>query len=303
VSGRDCLEPFGHSVVCILFYACGLNNYQQFTGNRTQAPTFGGMSNYQLVTVFGDRKLRLNGNTAAVVNLDTPISEDRMQAIAADFCQPATSFLWPAYDEGAYHIRWFAPDGEIDLCGHGSLAAIASLNKSTGPVKLHYKTGVIVAERDGSEDAHIDIQGIATKDEEKVPAIVEEALGISIKEYFPTDNKHILVVEQEEMVRDMKPDFATLRQHPNFGWIVTSEGREVDFVSRTLVPHVGQLEDPATGSSHACLTPFWSNRLSKTKMNALQLSRRGARFHCEMDGETVRLKGEFDVWGSGTIRP
>ena len=58
------------------------------------------------------------------------------------------------------------------------------------------------------------------------------------------------------------------------GVIVTAKGNEVDFVSRFFGPQVGVDEDPVTGSAHTSLTPYWSKKLGKTEMTALQLSKR-----------------------------
>ncbi len=97
----------------------------------------------------------------------------------------------------------------------------------------------------------------------------------------------------------MRPDFAKLRESEIFGYAVTAPGDQVDFVSRTIVPHVQQLEDHATGSSHAALTPFWAERLNKNQMQALQLSRRGGRFVCSLEGDQVTLEGKFSVLARG----
>ena len=87
----------------------------------------------------------------------------------------------------------------------------------------------------------------------------------------------------------------------NSVYSVTALGDEVDFVSRTLIPHVQQLEDPATGSSHAALTPFWRERLKKDRMVAHQLSKRGGKFVCEMENEQVKLTGSFSMLAKGEL--
>jgi PhzF family phenazine biosynthesis protein len=260
-------------------------------------------ANYQLITVFSDIQNRLLGNTAAVVRLQNPISESSMQQVAADFNQPATAFVWPAFDNHAFHIRWYAPDGEIGLCGHGSLAAVACLDQTDDPVTLHYKDGKIRGQKQGERQAWIDIAAITNDESKDIPSDIEEALGVEIKNYYPTSNKHIVLLHNEKAVKTLSPDFAKMRTNPIFGWIVTAKGEEVDFVSRTFVPHVQQLEDPATGSSHACLAPFWSARLEKSNLRGIQLSKRGGYFSCMMheEGKTVRMTGESLSWAEGEI--
>lgn len=256
---------------------------------------------FSLIQVFDDPMLNFKGNTAVVLLLDQALSPEKMQEIAADFSQPATTFLWRENKDGFWKVRWFAPDGEIDLCGHGSLAAIAFLsnNNASDNFTLKYGKGTISGTCLANK-CTIEMEPITIVKEIEPSELLCEALRTTIKSHFVTDNKHILVLENEEQVRNLKPDFARLRQSEIFGYAVTAPGHTVDFVSRTLVPHVQQLEDPATGSSHAALVPYWSQRLGKTKMTALQLSRRGGKFYCEMGDQKVRLSGSFTVLAEGS---
>lgn len=248
-----------------------------------------------LIAVFNDIKQGLQGNTAAVLLTEEPLSEKRMRQMAADFNQPATTFLSPTEHEDTYRVRWFAPDDEIQLCGHGSLVAMAFLyrHEKLGKVHLRYNHGTITAYRNEDDTISIQLAAIPTRKMEQPPQALLDGLGIPVKEYYPTDNKYIVVVESEADLKNMQPDFTRLRDSEVFGYAVTAPGDTVDFVSRTLVPHVGQLEDHATGSSHAALAPFWSKRLDKTEMEALQLSPRGGRFHCKVDGDEVTLTGNY----------
>lgn len=259
------------------------------------------MINYSLITVFDDPELGLKGNTAAVILVDAAPDIKQMQAWAADFNQPATTYLWPA-KEGHYHVRWFAPDGEIDLCGHGSLAAAAFLDQKHGVDKaiLHYRNGHVKVGKD-QDSYYLWIDPIEIIDHGKKPEGLEQALGLEVHDYFSTSNKDIVLLKSEKDLREMKPDFNALKTLEPFGYTVTAPGDKVDFVSRTLVPKVQQLEDHATGSSHAILCPFWSERLQKNQMEALQLSPRGGAFHCEMHLNQVLLKGNGHIWAEGEL--
>src|SRR5690606_9076094 len=128
------------------------------------------------------------------------------------------------------------------------------------------------------DSCSIEMEKIPVISEEPVPDLLPQALGIALKGYFVTSNKHIVLAEREVDIHKMKPDFSLLRTSKTFGYAVTAPGEKVDFVSRTLVPHVQQLEDHATGSSHAALVPFWSKRLNKDRLIAHQLSPRGGKF-------------------------
>lgn len=134
-----------------------------------------------------------------------------------------------------------------------------------------------------------------------IPDGLEKALGVEIAAYYPTSNKDIVLLSNEESVIHMKPDFVALREIRVFGYAVTAPGNAVDFVSRTLVPHVQQLEDHATGSSHAALAPFWSERLGKTNLTAIQHSPRGGYFNCQVDRDLCTLTGSFTLIAAGRI--
>lgn len=246
--------------------------------------------------VFSSEEDDLHGNTSTVI-LAATISDERMQQIAADMCQPATTFLSKS-GNNTYNVRWFAPDEEIELCGHGSMAAIAFLSeieKSGEVFTLHSPGGIISGKRESANQVSIQLAAIPVLREIDVPAYLPKGLGTSIDAYYETSNKNIVLVSSEEAVKNLEPDFATLRESDTFAYVVTAPGSSVDFVSRTFVPHVRQLEDPATGSSHAILTPFWSNKLNKTKLNSLQLSDRGGKFLCEIANNLVTLTGEFKL--------
>jgi PhzF family phenazine biosynthesis protein len=256
-----------------------------------------------IIAVFTSQKRGFTGNTAAVLLTKSPLSETEMARLAADFNQPATTFLWPAKEEHHYHVRWFAPDSEIGLCGHGSLAAMAYLHHQLGLDKstLLYSSGQIECYVNPDGSCSMKIEAIPVLNQKPTPAILEEGLGVKVQEYYTTANKDIVVLGSEEELRNMTPDFEKLREYEVFGYAVTAPGREVDFVSRTIVPHVMQLEDHATGSSHAALAPFWSKRLAKTKMDALQLSRRGGAFGCEVQSNHVILTGNYTLIAEGNL--
>lgn len=257
-----------------------------------------------LIEVFNEPALQFKGNTTAVLWLEQPMEDEKMQEIAADFNQPATTFLWPASAPNAFHVRWFAPDAEIDLCGHGSLAAVIFLSiysSVNGAITLIYRDGQIQGKMSSHDTCFMILNAIPVISEEVVPNVLKEGLGIPVTGYFTTHNKQIVLVENEDKLKEMQPDFAKLRESEAFGYIVTAPGNEVDFVSRTLVPHVQQLEDHATGSSHAALAPFWGQRLQKNCLVAHQLSRRGGKFICELGDDKVKLNGSFSILAKGKL--
>lgn len=257
------------------------------------------MNNFCIATVFNDFPTLRKGNTAAVLECEEELNTAACARLAEEFNQPATSFIYPI-KEGHYRVRWFAPDEEIGLCGHGSLAIAAYLKEVKGETNaiLHYTDGHLKIGYN-TEGYFIWIDPIEVIEHKAPPSGLAEALGVEIVDYFTTANKDIVLLKSEEILANMNPDFNALAALEPFGYAVTAPGKECDFVSRTLVPKVKQLEDHATGSSHAILSPFWSERLMKNKLKAFQLSSRGGYFICEMHMNKVLLKGQAKIWAQG----
>jgi PhzF family phenazine biosynthesis protein len=251
----------------------------------------------KLISVFTKGEQFL-GNIAAVVELDKEIESTEMQEIAKDFNQPATSFFWKdksgQSQSNCYRIRWFAPDAEIPLCGHGLAAATAYfIEKGEKSVSFQSKSGEVSGKKAG---LGFQIALPKGKFESAIaPKGLAVALGVKIQEYYKTSDKDIVVLESEEELINMKPDFEALRKLEPFGYGVTALSSNADFASRTLVPKVQQLEDHATGSSHTVLVPFWAKRLGKKKLTALQHSPRGGAFICLLTAKSVEIQGEYNV--------
>ena len=252
------------------------------------------ISKKYLIHVFTNKQLGLNGNPCSIVILDQKISAEEMQAIATQEAQPATAFLNLKKDLH-YEVRWFAPDEEIALCGHGAAASIyaLSLNLSTEElISLESKEGIVIEGRRAENGCKFTMPAIPHHEASEPPKGLEEALGKQIQSYYKTDNKDLVLLESESAVKDMEPDFDELRQIDIFGYSITAPSKDdqKDFVSRTLVPHVQQLEDHATGSSHSILFPFWSKRMNKNKLTAIQLSERGGYFTAMVEKEKVHFQ-------------
>lgn len=259
---------------------------------------------FQIISVFTDHSRGFQGNPAACVYLDSPMGETEMKAIAKQLKMPATSFIWQEGNKEGHEIRWFAPDGEIDLCGHGSAAAAVYLGarfNTHKPIHLTYKTGEMAVSWNKDETFSVELEPIPVGKEIDTPEAIQAGLGIPILGMYETENKHLILTDRESSVKNMQPDFERLRESDIFGYAITAQGDAVDFVSRTLVPHVLQLEDHATGSSHAILVPFWANRLEKDRMTALQLSPRGGAFHCALKEGRVVLTGKYEILNQGTV--
>jgi PhzF family phenazine biosynthesis protein len=233
------------------------------------------------------------GNPAAVCFMDG-VRDDRWLAnVAAEMNLSETAFL--SKREDGWSLRWFTPSVEVDLCGHATLAsahAIWSEKIGSEPeLRFHTRSGVLTAKRDGD---FIELDFPATREEAiTAPAGLLDALGTANASYVGRNQFDYLVeLPSEAEVRSLKPDHAVLRQLPVRGIMVTSRGSgDYDFVSRFFAPGSGVDEDPVTGSSHCCLTPYWAERLGKKEMNAYQASPRGGAIRVRLDGDRVKLAG------------
>lgn len=243
------------------------------------------------------------GNPAGVVPLDAWLDDRLMQAIAAENNLSETAFFVP---EGkGYHLRWFTPTVEIDLCGHATLASghvvMTVLDPGRASVLFDSASGPLGVARDGDWRV-LDFPSrppvpIA------VPAWLPAALGTAVRELHEAPGDNLLaVVDDADAVHALAIDMAALgRGLGGKGIIVTAPGEDVDFVSRYFAPCHGIPEDPVTGSAHCTLTPYWAVRLGKSTLEARQVSRRGGRLRCTAMGARVAIAGRCATYLSGTI--
>jgi len=245
-----------------------------------------------------------SGNPAAVCVLPKWLPETDLFAISRENNLPATTFL--VRDGNQFHVRWFAPEIEIPLCGHGSLAAAFVIFNMLEPA---WKKVILSSPR---EKLQLTRQGdlftlnFPAKIPQKFPAsgsgIVIKGLVIPPVEIYQYQNERCLAVyATEEDVRHLHPDMHLLQQSDHRGITVTAPGENVDFVSRTFYPHKIFPEDPVTGAAHSLLTPYWSQRLNKKELHALQISERGGELFCVYEGERVLISGKVVLYMQGTI--
>ena len=240
------------------------------------------------------------GNPAAVVLLDAWLPDETLQAIAAENNVAETAFVQPRETEAP--LRWFSPAVEISLCGHATLATAHVLFKYHFPAarRLSFSTlsGILGVSRDG-ERLSLDFPSTPGR-AVAVPPILGEALGATPREALVSRDL-MAVFDTEAEVRTLAPDFGRIAAIDTFGVIATSPGDDVDYVFRFFGPRAGIPEDPATGSAHCTLVPYWAGRLGKTRLEATQLSPRGAEFACALNGDRVAIAGRTVEYLRGEI--
>jgi PhzF family phenazine biosynthesis protein len=251
------------------------------------------------VDAFTDRVFA--GNPAAVCPLPYWLDDATLASIAAENNVSETAFF--VAREHLFELRWFTPTVEVDLCGHATLAAafvIARLeaDRTTIPFVTR-QAGTVSVRRDGDVYT-LDFPGRPAKPLAE-PAGLSKALGGVEVHAMLRAQKNLAVVADEATVRRIVPDFAFIGALHGDGLIVTAPGDEVDFVSRYFAPHAGIDEDPVTGSAHCTLTPYWADRLKKTRLRARQVSRRGGDLQCELAGDRVLISGKAVLYLEGEI--
>jgi PhzF family phenazine biosynthesis protein len=255
---------------------------------------------YYVVDAFADKVFE--GNPAGVCVLDRWLPDRLMQQIAIENNLSETAFV--VREPGGYHLRWFTPASEIDLCGHATLATASILMQFVEPdlPTVHFNTlsGVLSVSRRG-DLYEMDFPAIEPAPYELREDMVA-ALGIRPLEVY-RGRDLIFLLGTEADVRNLVPDFEKIKAFPEgLAAFVTAPSVEFDFVARSFWPKMGINEDPVTGSMYCSLLPYWQRKLNKTSMIARQVSRRGGTVFLESAGSRVRISGGVALYSIGEIR-
>jgi len=243
-----------------------------------------------------------SGNPAGVCILDNPADESWMRNIAAEMNLSETAFLYP--EKEGYHLRWFTPEAEVELCGHATLASAHILfEKGIVPgnqlITFYTLSGELYAKKNNNK---VELNFPATPPVESAPPDgLIDALGLEPE--FIGKNKFdvFVVVSSEDTVRQLKPKLEIIKKYKYRGVIVTSQsdGNPYDTVSRYFAPAVGIDEDPVTGSAHCTVGPYWSEKLCKDNLFCYQASKRGGELEITINDDRVILAGNavtvFDI--------
>ncbi len=252
----------------------------------------------------------LEGNPAAVVPLEKWLPDATMQAIAGENNLSETAFF-VAVGPGSYHLRWFTPTSEVDLCGHATLASawviFNELELAASQVSFATRSGVLTVLR--GDDGHntlslptSELSGFMApqtfldglSDALDVPPPLQVHTGICVMAVW-NDPAIVRAIK----LGDLAPVLSSINE---WGLIATAPGDNgYDFISRFFAPDKGVPEDPVTGAAHTMLTPYWSRRLEKKNLTARQVSARGGDLVCIDDGERTLLSGPCALYLKGEI--
>jgi PhzF family phenazine biosynthesis protein len=243
------------------------------------------------------------GNPAAVIPLKKWISDDLMQKIAIENNLSETAFYLKT-SEG-FHIRWFTPAYEVNLCGHATLATafvifrIEKYEKDT--IVFNSKSGILKVTKDKNW-LILDFPLQKTAPTEAPQGLIE-GMGKKPLEIYRASDDFMLVYKSQKEIEDLLPNFGLLKKVSARGIIATSKAKSkrFDFVSRFFAPAAGIDEDPVTGSAHTKLVPYWAEKLSKNSLIAQQISARKGYLACELKNDRVMIRGKGKLFLKGKI--
>ena len=252
-----------------------------------------------IVDEFADKVF--SGNPAAVCVMDEWLSDELMMNITRENNLSETAFAVKK-SNGYYHLRWFTPGGEIDLCGHATLAtAFVILNfyeKDLGEVRFDTLSGELVVLRVG-DLYEMDFPKYDLTEVEVTQKMID-ALGFTpTQAYIGRDL--LCVCEDEETVRNFVPNLDQIKELEGLLLHITSKGDSYDCVSRSFAPKLSVSEDPVCGSGHCHIVPYWAHVLEKTEVTAYQASSRGGTLYCKVDGDRVSLAGKACLYATSEI--
>lgn len=240
------------------------------------------------------------GNPAAVCVADRALPDELMQQIAIENNLSETAF--PVKEGSGYHLRWFTPGEEIDLCGHATLATAWVLLHFYEPeaqqITFRTLSGELTVTRQGEQYA-MDFPAYDLKPVPVTPAMTA-ALGAEPREAW-MGRDLLCVFDDPAMVENMDPDQEALLGLDGLLTHVTAPGQAEDCVSRSFGPKCAIAEDPVCGSGHCHIAPYWVRQLGKDTLHARQASRRGGRLLCQVQGDRVTLSGQAVLYSAGEI--
>jgi len=251
-----------------------------------------------VVDAFTDKVF--GGNPAAVCVMDKWLDDETMMNITCENNLSETAF---AVKEGdSYKLRWFTPGGEIDLCGHATLATAYIITRfvEQGLEEVRFATlsGILTVKKNG-ELLEMDFPAYELEKVEVADAM-EEAVGVRpIEAWMARDL--LCIFDNEDDVRNMSPDMEKVKMLDGLLLHATARGKEFDCVSRSFAPKLNVAEDPVCGSGHCHIVPYWAKRLDKNDIVAYQASKRGGTLYCKVEGSRVKMRGKAALYSTAEI--
>lgn len=251
-----------------------------------------------VVDAFADKIFE--GNPAAVCVMDTWLPDELMRNIAMENNLSETAYA--VRERDGYRLRWFTPGGEIDLCGHATLATAYIIMRFVEPDgervifdTLSGKLGVI---RKG-DLYEIDFPSYALQ-QVPVTELMERVIGEKPLEAWMARDL-VCVLDDEDKVVNAAPDLSKALELDGLLLHVTAKGSEFDCMSRSFAPKIGVDEDPVCGSGHCHIAPLWAKKFGKSTLVARQASKRGGTLYCAVTGDRTTLAGKVALYSTADV--
>jgi predicted PhzF superfamily epimerase YddE/YHI9 len=282
-----------------------------------------------LIEAFSDRPCC--GNGAAVVLLERPWSDARLQALAGSLRQSETAYLLRC--EPHWLLRWFTPSVEVPLCGHATLAALLALGhwRLLAPgQEVHFlsRSGPLAGRlaEQGGWGGSIDLPGGGLRSGE-TPADLEallqrRGLGPALQ-FWSSELGYAVVLLAAaaplaaqrglaaELPAALRPGLVLMQAVTSAGLSAVADDdpqpatlndRPLDYRLRFFAPGLGIEEDPVTGSAHALVAPWWQRRLGRSIVVGWQCSDRPGGVVCEgLPSGMIRVYGMGHLLWDGTL--
>lgn len=216
-----------------------------------------------IVDAFTDTVFK--GNPAAVCLLDEWLSDTTLQNIAKENNLSETAFT--VKDGDHYELRWFTPGGEIDLCGHATLATAFVLFQfiEVDVERLIFTTQsgeLLVSKKDDYYELNFPSYAMH---QVVVTSEMEEAIGVRPLEAW-LGRDLVCILPHENDVINASPDFNKVKSLDGLLLNITARGGKYDTVTRSFAPKIAIEEDPVCGSGHCHVIPLWANKLKKKRI-------------------------------------
>ncbi len=245
------------------------------------------------------------GNPAAVCITQDELPVSLMLLIAKEMAVSETAFLSLAKKR----LRWFTPQVEVALCGHGTIATVKVMNElglldADGKTSFQTLSGELCA---CIQDDRIIIDfPVFTASAKLEESDKLKALGLhsdDIEYWGEFETKDFLVLKDEERLHSLAPNYRLLEYCNGRGMVISalSSREDVDIVCRYFAPWVGVNEDPVTGSAYCALAPYWGERLAKTSLIGYQDSERGGYVSMLVAPQGVEISGQAVIVIRGTL--
>lgn len=252
-----------------------------------------------IVDAFTDKVFA--GNPAAVCIMDQWISDEIMQKIAMENNVSETAFA--VREKENYRLRWFTPGGEVELCGHATLATAYVILRFIEPKaeKVCFDTlsGLLTVNKNG-EMLTMDFPSFSLTPIAVTSELISALSGVTpVEAYMGADI--VCVLENEEQVRNVTPNQTIIRGLEGVCFHITAKGNTYDCVTRSFAPKCNVAEDPVCGRGHCHVIPLWSEKLGKETLTAYQASARGGELYCRYAGERTILSGKAALFSEAEI--